>query len=118
MSTPRGASRPGSLGKRVAQATALAMLSAGAVGMMAAGPAAAAGTSSKIFNCYTQWWNTAWAQKCDSPGAQYAGTYVSGVACSSEPDKTMSKGRTQGSTATYSGSDCTFGASNGWISYL
>ncbi|MFF5073796.1 hypothetical protein ACFY2R_22000 [Micromonospora olivasterospora] len=85
---------------------------------MVTSPAFAAGTSSPVFNCYTQWWNTAWAQKCDSPGAKYAGTYVSGVACSAQADKSMSIGRVQGSTATVSGTDCTFGASNGWITYV
>ncbi|MFC8901901.1 hypothetical protein, partial [Micromonospora sp. NPDC057140] len=69
------------------------------------------------FNCYTQWWNTAWAQKCDSPGAKYAGTYVSGVDCSLQSSKSMRVVRTQGSTSTVSGTDCTFSASNGWISY-
>ncbi|RNL87811.1 hypothetical protein EFE23_26545 [Micromonospora solifontis] len=95
----------------------LGLLGVGAVGLTATTPAVAAGTSNSIFNCYTQWWNTAWAQKCSSPGAKYAGTYTSGVACSSQADKSMSIGRAQYSTATYSGTDCTFGASNGWITY-
>lgn len=118
MSAPEGSSRTRLRGqRRVAQVAVLGLLAAGAVGVTATAPAAASGTSSKTFNCYTQWWNTAWAQKCDSPGAKYTGTYQSGVACSAESDKSFYKVRLQGSTATYSGSDCTFGASNGWISY-
>ena len=103
--------------KQVAQAAVLGLLAFGAVGVTATAPAVAAGTSSSVFNCYTQWWNTAWAQKCNSPGAKYTGTYVSGVACSAQADKSMSHVRLQGSTATYSGTSCTFGASSGWITY-
>lgn len=103
--------------KRIGQALVLGLLGVGAVGLTATTPAVAAGTSNSIFNCYTEWWNTAWAQKCSSPGAKYAGTYTSGIACSSQTDKSMSIGRAQYSTATYSGTDCTFGASNGWITY-
>lgn len=104
------------LGKHVVKAAVLVALLVGAVGMTATNPAVAAGTSGKIFNCYTQWWNTAWAQKC-SPGATWTGRYVSGIACSLQADKTLAVVRLQGSTATYSGSQCLVGASNGWISY-
>ncbi|MFF3867201.1 hypothetical protein [Micromonospora sp. NPDC001898] len=118
MGSPARSMQDFRLGKRVAQAAALGMLVAGTAGMMATTPAFAAGTSTKVFNCYTQWWNTAWAQKCDAPGAKYAGAYVSGVECSAQPDKDITVGRAQGSTSTSNGTDCTFGANNGWITYI
>ncbi|QOC94171.1 hypothetical protein [Micromonospora craniellae] len=115
---PDRSKQSGRLGKRVAQTAVLGLLAAGTAGMVATSPAFAAGTSSKVFNCYTEWWNTAWAQKCSAPGATWAGAYDSGVACSAQADKSMRVGRTQGSTNTVSGTDCTFGASNGWITYV
>lgn len=105
--------------RRLAQAAVLGLLTAGALAM--GGPSAtAAGTSEPIFNCYTQWWNTAWAQKCDPDkgGAKWAGTYESSISCSAQGTRYLTKGRLQGSTTTtYSGSDCTFSASNGKITY-
>ena len=106
------------VGKRLAQAAVLGLLAAGTAGMVATGPASAAGTSSKVFNCYTQWWNTAWAQQCDSPGAKYAGKYISGVDCTAQSGKSIEVGRAQGSTTTAKGSDCVFSASKGWITYV
>lgn len=103
--------------KRARKAAALGLLAAGSLALTTGAPAVAAGTSGTVFNCYTQWWNTAWAQKCDSPGAKYTGSYYSGVACSSQTDKSMKVVRLQGSRTTQSGTDCTFGASNGWITY-
>jgi hypothetical protein len=104
--------------KRIAQGAILGLLALGTIGVTAAAPANAAGTSAPIFNCYTQWWNTAWAQKCSSPGAKFAGTYYSGVTCSGlDGDGLMSVVRTKGSTATRSGGDCLYSASDGWIDY-
>lgn len=117
MNAPEDSMRSRTAAKRIAQVAVLGLLAAGAVGVTATAPAVAGGMSTTVFNCYTQWWNTAWAQKCNSPGAKYTGTYVSGVACSSQTDKAMSKVRLQGSTTTYSGTDCTFSASDGWITY-
>jgi len=77
----------------------------------------AAGTSGTAYNCYTQWWNTAWAQKCNRGGAHYAGTYESSVKCSAQGTRYLTKFRLQKSTATYSGADCTFSASAGDIFY-
>ncbi|MFC4149035.1 hypothetical protein ACFO0M_22505 [Micromonospora mangrovi] len=117
MRTSHGSLRSRLTGKRVVQAAVLGLLAGGTVGLTATAPAAASGTSTTVFNCYTQWWNTAWAQKCSSPGAKYSGAYYSGVACSYQTDKSMRKVRSAGSTTTYSGTDCTYSASNGWISY-
>ncbi|MER7169590.1 hypothetical protein ABT336_26485 [Micromonospora sp. NPDC000207] len=118
MGSTRNSLLPRNLGKRIAQAAVLGLLTASATGMMATNSAFAAGSSSKTFNCYTQWWTTAWAQKCDAPGAQYAGTYISGIACSAQTDKSFDRVRPQGSTTTVPGTDCTFGASNGWLNYI
>ncbi|MDG4766782.1 hypothetical protein O7632_22160 [Solwaraspora sp. WMMD406] len=104
-------------GKRAVQAGVLALLAAGAFSLTATGPAVAGGTSGSVFNCYTQWWNTAWAQKCGAPGAKYTGTYVSGIGCSAQSGKRIDVVRVQGSRGTVSGPDCTFSANNGWISY-
>ena len=118
MSSFEQSTRSRRLGKRVAQAAVLGLFAAGTAGVMVTSPAFAADKSSSVFNCYTQWWNTAWAQKCNTPGAKYAGTYVSGVACSAQSDKSMTQGRVRGSRDTRYGADCTFGASNGWITYV
>jgi hypothetical protein len=107
--------------KRLAQAAVLGILSLGAVGvttMGAVAPAAARGTSGEVLNCWTQWWNTAWAQKCSSAGAAFTGTYISRVACSSEPDKSLRVGRAKGSTKDMPGADCSFRVSNGRITYI
>lgn len=102
--------------RKLTQAAVLGLLTAGAIAI--GGPSAtAAGTSAPIFNCYTQWWNTAWAQKCNSPGAKWAGTYESPISCSAQGTRYLTKFRPQGSTTTYSGPDCTFSASNGRITY-
>jgi hypothetical protein len=115
MSTPEQSLRSRLFGKRAAQAAVLVTLFAGAVGM-AAGPATAQGKSNELFNCYTQWWNTAWAQECPQ-GATWSGVYTSGVACSLQSGKRMSVVRPQGSSTTHSGEDCMYRASQGWINY-
>lgn len=103
--------------RRAGQATVLAVLALGVAGVIAAVPANAAGTSSSAYNCYTQWWNTAWAQKCGSGGADKFGTYESKADCNNESDKYLTKLRNQGSTAVYSGSDCSFKVNSGSIIY-
>lgn len=85
---------------------------------VAAPPAFGAGTSGKVNNCYTQWWNTAWAQKCDSPGASVSGNYTSIVDCSAPeiPDRSMNVNRSLNSTDTVSGySNCAWGINTGYI---
>lgn len=104
-------------GRMIAQMGVLGLLAVGAVGVTATAPALASGTSDTMFNCYTQWWNTAWAQKCPN-GATWSGVYVSGVSCSGvDSDGYMEIARAQGSTAVYSGDDCIYSASDGWMSY-
>lgn len=81
-------------------------------------PAAfAAGQSGKVNNCYTQWWTTAWAQKCDSPGASVAGNYTSIVDCSKPQvsDRSLTLNRSKDSTDTISGEDCLYGINTGYI---
>lgn len=114
MRTSQGSSQ--SIGRRVAQVAVLGLLAMGSVGLTATTPAFASGTSDTKFNCYTQWWNTAWAQKCPS-GATWTGVYTSGVVCSSQTDKSMAVVRVQGSNTVESGDDCSHSASDGWISY-
>lgn len=104
--------------KSTVQAVALTALAAGAIAVSATAPASAAGTSTSHYNCYTQWWNTAWAQKCAAGGADVVGWYESTVSCSSQPDKYLDKYRLAGNATTYSGVDCSFSVSNGQLSYL
>lgn len=106
-----------SAGKLVAQSAILLALFIGAVGITTTGPAAAEGKSKTIFNCYTQWWNTAWAQRCDNPGSEWAGVYRSGIICSLQGTRTITVVRAQHDRRDAKGPDCTFSASNGTISY-
>ncbi len=117
MYTSQGSLRSRLAGKRVVQAAVLGLLASGAIGLTAAAPATASGTSNVVFNCYTQWWNTAWAQKCFSPGAKWAGHYYSTVDCSAQGSRLLKKFRVQNSTTTYSGGDCTFSVGNGKMTY-
>jgi hypothetical protein len=103
--------------RTLGELAALFALSLGIAGLAAPGTAQAAGTSSSVMNCYTQWWNTAWAQKCSAPGAAFTGSFESKIACSAQGDKYLTVGRAQHSTATVSGSDCAHSASNGSITY-
>jgi hypothetical protein len=102
----------------VRQALALGLLAVGFVGFSATAPASAAGTSNVEYNCYTQWWNTAWAQKCGTGGADFYGYYQSSVSCSAQGTRTLTVQRGAGSTGTVSGPDCTFSVSNGKMDYL
>ncbi len=101
----------------VLKVSALSVLSITAFAVAA--PAAfGSGTSGKVNNCYTQWYNTAWAQKCDSPGASVAGNYTSIVDCSAPeaPDRSMSVTRSKNSTDTVPGySNCYYGINTGYI---
>ncbi|MFF5230965.1 hypothetical protein [Dactylosporangium sp. NPDC000521] len=103
--------------KSVVKVSALSALTLAA--FMVATPAAfAAGTSGKVNNCYTQWWNTAWAQKCDAPGASVSGNYTSIVDCSAPeiPDRSMNVTRSTNSTDTVPGySNCIYGINTGYI---
>ncbi|NIL59535.1 hypothetical protein [Salinispora arenicola] len=97
---------------------ALGLLAAGAVGLTAAGPAAAAGTSDPRNNCYTQWWNTAWAQKCGSAGASDQGLYTSTAHCSGvDRLRTLTEYRKYRDDFTAKGSDCLWSVKDGLISY-
>ena len=111
-------SRPSRRAARVMKATMAGLFTAGIIALGIAGPAAAGGTSSSDFNCYTQWWNTAWAQKCYSGGADTTGNFQSGIECTAQFDKSFTKWRVAYSTATYSGVSCTFAADKGWLHYL
>ncbi|GAA1641889.1 hypothetical protein ACFQY4_22535 [Catellatospora bangladeshensis] len=102
--------------KKVAQAAVLGALAAGTFGL-GANAAVAQGATGDVYNCYTQWWNTAWAQKCYSAGAEATGTYESTIDCSVTGRRYLPKFRRVGSTTTYPGVDCTFSASNGDIYY-
>ncbi len=93
------------------------LLAASAIAVSATAPASAAGTSKTHYGCYTQWWNTAWAQKCPT-GNTVVGTFESSVACSAQGTRYLSKYRLPGSTTQYDGADCTFSASNGDLRYL
>ncbi|GAB3801752.1 hypothetical protein [Micromonospora zhanjiangensis] len=115
MNTPERSRQKRSVSKRATRVAVLGLLAAGATGAIATSPAFAAGTSDTVGNCYTQWWNTAWAQKCPAPGAKWTETYESGITCSAQGGRTLTVGRAKGSTSTVNGSDCTFSASNGWI---
>lgn len=103
--------------KKLGEAALLTAMAGGIFGLAAPGTAQAAGTSGTVAGCYTQWWNTAWAQKCPSPGAVFTGTYQSSVNCSVTGTRYLTVGRAQHSTGTVSGSDCAFSASNGKIIY-
>jgi hypothetical protein len=103
--------------KRVAEVAVLTAMAAGIFGMTAPGAAQAAGTSPSKNNCYTQWFNTAWSQKCPSPGSAFAGKYESSVNCSAQGRRYLPVGRVQFSTATKSGEDCAFSVSDGKITY-
>jgi hypothetical protein len=96
---------------------ALSILAFGATMTAATAPAIASGTSSSHYGCYTEWWNTAWAQKCPS-GAQVVGNYESSVYCSAQGTRYLTKYRLAGNSTTYSGSDCAFSVSNGTLTYL
>ena len=78
---------------------------------------AVSGTSGSTYKCYTETWNTAWAQKCDPSGPSKAGTFVSQVACSVQADKSMDVRRALKANGTVYGKDCTFSASNPRISW-
>ncbi len=100
------------------QLAVIGALAAGVVAFTATGPATAAGTSSSENNCYTQWWNTAWAQKCGSGGARVGGVYDSWVTCdplSTHPH--LIQNRPRGNTQTFSGDDCGVKAFNGKIDF-
>lgn len=60
------------LATRFTKTVVVCILAAG-VGFGGAPSSFAAGKSGSVNNCYTQWWNTALAQSCDSPGASDAG---------------------------------------------
>ncbi len=47
---------------------------------------ALAGVSARTHGCYVQWWNTAWAGKCNPAG--YSGQYRVHVARANQPDYT------------------------------
>jgi hypothetical protein len=102
---------------KVIKASALSALTVAAFAVAA--PAAfGAGSSGKVNNCYTQWWRTAWAQKCDAPGASVAGNYTSIVDCRAPevPDRTMNVNRSLHSTDTVPGySDCAYGINTAYI---
>lgn len=102
---------------RIKQVAVLGALAAGVFGFVISGPASAAGTSSSSYNCYTQWWNPAWAQKCGSGGASVVGNYESSVSCSAQGTRYKNVYRLAGSTSTAKGSDCTFSVGNGKIRY-
>lgn len=103
--------------KAVRQAATFAALVVGVVGIGISSPASGAGTSNKSYNCYTQWWNTAWAQKCDG-GAAVVGRFESSVSCSAQGTRYLTTYRLKGDDRVVKGSDCTFSASNGKLTYL
>ncbi|HEY0698623.1 MAG TPA: hypothetical protein VGD43_12535 [Micromonospora sp.] len=117
MNRNRNLSRPFTA-RSIAKAGVLGLLAAGAIGIGLNTPALAGGTSTSSYNCYTQWWNTAWAQKCGGSGAAVVGWYRSDAYCSYEADKWLEKYRLPGSTATYSGTSCTFSVTGGRLTYL
>jgi hypothetical protein len=92
----------------------LATLALTAIGMTTIAPsiAQASGTGNYIYNCYGQWWDTAWAQACAWPGATEEGTYRSTADCNNEPDPNLDVWRTYGSTRQFSGPNCSFSARN------
>jgi hypothetical protein len=104
------------LTRLLAQLAVLGLLVFGAT-LLTGTSASAQGTSSRVYNCYTQWWNTAWAQRCAQPGAAWAGGYESTVSCSLQGTRSLSVRRSQGSVADFPGADCTFSVSNGQIRY-
>ncbi len=106
-----------SLAKKSVKTATVSMLAAGVVVVGLPGIANAAGTSPKANNCYTQWWNTSWGQRCDLPGATLAGDYTSTVRCDLPeiPNRSMTINRVYLSTQLYYGVDCMYGASEGKI---
>lgn len=103
--------------RTLAKVAVVALLATGVAG--AAGPAEAAGKSGLLFNCYTQWWNTAYAQGCEGSGAKLEGRYRSHVDCSG-PDsgRTFDHRWQKGETGLVHAGDCTWGITDGDIAYL
>lgn len=101
----------------VVKVAVVALMAAGLAGFGNSAPALGEpGTSPTTYNCYTQWWNTAWAQSCKSGGAAKKGYYKSEVDCSGvDSGRSLVKWREKGDTKTHKGKDCVFGITNGWI---
>jgi hypothetical protein len=96
----------------------VALLAAGVVGFGAGNPAEAAGKSGLLYNCFTQWWNTAYAQGCEGSGAKHEGRYKSEVDCSfADSGRSYTRRWQKGETGLHNGGSCTYGVTNGWIYY-
>lgn len=117
---PSSLSRPRRMLKLAAKTAVLGLLTAGVVTAGPTSPTSAAGTSNTVLNCYTQWWSTAWAQRCYSGGADVAGRYRSRIFCGvpSGIPLQITVPRSQGSTSDEKGPDCVSFAFNGSIVYL
>jgi|APThiThiocy_cv2_1041547.scaffolds.fasta_scaffold00386_42 glutamate dehydrogenase/leucine dehydrogenase len=104
-----------SLAKRSLKLATVSMLAAGVTLVAAPIAANAGGISPSANRCYTQWWNTSWAQRCD--GATLAAKYTSNVKCSwpEIPNRSLTATRSVGSTDTFWGADCMYGAYGGTI---
>lgn len=101
----------------VVKAVVVALLAIGAT-WVATAPASAGGQSGKLYNCYTQWWNTAFAQGCADPGAKHAGRYRSEVDCSFiDSGRSYERRWQKNETGLHNGGSCTYGVTNGWIYY-
>lgn len=103
--------------KYVKHAVMLGALVVGVVGFGVSSPASAGGTSNTTYNCYTQWWSTAWAQKCPN-GATKVGNYESSVSCSAQGTRYKTVYRLAGDSRSLDGADCTFSVGNGKLTYL
>ncbi|WP_432988425.1 hypothetical protein [Dactylosporangium sp. CA-233914] len=104
--------------KRIAKVSLVVGL-AGMAGLTVGGPAWSSGQTSPTHNCYTIWWSRDWNQECNSPGAEYAGSYTSTVDCSSPQvnDRNTTWYRIVGSRESYDGEDCVFGINTAYIRF-
>ena len=96
-------------GKQLAQLGAVGVLAAGAVGI--ASPAfAGSGSGPSTNGCFGKWYNTVWAQHCDS-GARATGYYRTTADCTAPQieDKHLEYYRYAGSRKVVNGPDCRHG---------
>ncbi|MDQ1306997.1 MAG: hypothetical protein QG671_2829 [Actinomycetota bacterium] len=99
---------------------ATVLLSVVGIGLASVGlaPAASAGgTSSSVYGCYTQWWNTAWAQKCSSGSPSQPGIYLSTAYCKAGFDQIVQRHRYPGESETFNGNDCSIKVTGGKIEH-